>query len=130
MQMITLRISHVKLCSGSSLPWHRVRNFFTACMLQNTCSAFSVSDSIVIEFILVCMLITVNQIFINISLTLSLRYCIIEYWAALVTFLKKFVIIFGMRDLEISTEANKFMYIVRISVKKKKMFHVTCSRCN
>lgn len=34
------RISHVsKLCSGSSLPWHRVRNFFTACMLQNT--AFS-----------------------------------------------------------------------------------------
>lgn len=81
-------------------------------------AAFSVGDSTAIEFISVCILITVNQIFINISL--SLRYCIIEYWAALVTFLKKFVIIFGMRDLEISTEANKFMYIVRISVKKEK----------
>lgn len=38
------RISRVKaICSGSSLPWHRVRNFFTACMLQNTnTTAFSV----------------------------------------------------------------------------------------
>lgn len=75
-------------------------------------AAFSVGDSTVIEFISVCILITVNQIFINISL--SLRYCIIEYWAALVTckFLKEI--------------CNHFWNERSRNIHRSKQIHVYC----